>query len=62
VNPVVAVILGWLIGGEAISVRMVIAAVIIVAGVAIITAAEGRAAPTTDATPQLTPNVARNEA
>jgi drug/metabolite transporter (DMT)-like permease len=62
VNPVVAVILGWLIGGEAISVRMLIAAVIIVAGVAIITAAEGRGAATTDVKPQLTPNVARNEA
>jgi drug/metabolite transporter (DMT)-like permease len=44
VNPVVAVILGWLIGGESISARMLVAAAIIVAGVAIITAAEGRAA------------------
>jgi len=42
VNPVVAVILGWLLAGEAISGRMVAAAVIIVAGVALITAAEGR--------------------
>jgi drug/metabolite transporter (DMT)-like permease len=42
VNPVVAVILGWLIGGESISVRMVVAAAIIVGGVAIITAGEGR--------------------
>ena len=43
VNPVVAVILGWLLAGESISGRMVVAAVIIVAGVALITAAEGRA-------------------
>ena len=43
VNPVVAVVLGWLLGGEAISGRMLVAATIIVAGVAIITAAEGRA-------------------
>ena len=42
VNPVVAVILGWLLAGEAISARMLVAAVIIVAGVATITAAEGR--------------------
>ena len=43
VNPVVAVILGWLLGGESISGRMLVAAGIIVSGVAIITAAEGRA-------------------
>ena len=43
VNPVVAVFLGWLLAGEAISARMLVAAVIIVAGVAIITASEGRA-------------------
>ncbi len=43
VNPVVAVVLGWLLAGESISGRMVVAAVIIVAGVALITAAEGRA-------------------
>ena len=44
VNPVVAVILGWLMAGEAISARMLVAAVIIIAGVALITAAEGRSA------------------
>jgi hypothetical protein len=43
VNPVVAVILGWLLGGESISARMLLAAAIIIGGVAIITAAEGRA-------------------
>lgn len=42
VNPVVAVILGWLFAGESINSRMLIAAGIIVAGVAIITAGEGR--------------------
>jgi drug/metabolite transporter (DMT)-like permease len=52
VNPVVAVILGWLLAGETISARMLVAAVIIVAGVALITFAEGRAAPTGQSPPQ----------
>ena len=42
VNPVVAVILGWLIAGEGISMRMVVSAAIIITGVALITVAEGR--------------------
>ncbi len=42
VNPVVAVILGWLLANEAISARMLVAAAIIVGGVALITIAEGR--------------------
>lgn len=42
VNPVVAVILGWLFANEAISARMLVAAAIIVGGVALITIAEGR--------------------
>jgi len=42
VNPVVAVILGWLFAGETISARMLIAAAIIVGGVALITVAEAR--------------------
>jgi drug/metabolite transporter (DMT)-like permease len=42
VNPVVAVVLGWMFAGEAISTRMIVSAAIIVAGVALITAAEGR--------------------
>jgi drug/metabolite transporter (DMT)-like permease len=45
VNPVVAVLLGWLLADEAISGRMLVAAAIIVAGVALITAAEGRTPP-----------------
>ena len=43
VNPVVAVILGWAVVGEAINGRMLVAAGIIVGGVALITAAESRA-------------------
>jgi drug/metabolite transporter (DMT)-like permease len=39
VNPVVAVLLGWLFAGEVISARMVVAACIIIAGVALITIA-----------------------
>jgi len=56
VNPVVAVILGWLLAGEAINARMLVAAAIIVGGVALITAAEGR----TPAPPQPKP-VRRDE-
>lgn len=41
VNPVVAVLLGWAVAGEAISLRTIIAAAIIVASVAIITIAGG---------------------
>jgi drug/metabolite transporter (DMT)-like permease len=37
VNPVVAVLLGWLIAGEALTLRMIIAAAIIVSSVALIT-------------------------
>jgi len=51
VNPVVAVILGWLLAGEEINARMGVAAAIIVGGVALITAAEGR----TPAPPQPKP-------
>ena len=66
VKPVVAVILGWLLADESISVRMLVSAAIIVAGVALITYAEGRAsAPATagraspegdDAGPERTPD------
>lgn len=52
VNPVVAVLLGWLIAGEAISTRMLVAAAIIVAGVALITAAEGRTPATSGSAPR----------
>jgi len=50
VNPVVAVFLGWLLAGEAISARMLVAAIIIVGGVALITFAEGRTPPAQNAT------------
>ena len=37
VNPVVAVLLGWLVAGEAITLRMIVAAAIIIASVVLIT-------------------------
>jgi drug/metabolite transporter (DMT)-like permease len=45
VNPVVAVLLGWLIAGEALTARIMIAAAVIVAGVVFITSSRGRPAP-----------------
>jgi drug/metabolite transporter (DMT)-like permease len=42
VNPVIAVILGFLIAGEAIDVRTIIAGAVIVAAVAMIVTARGR--------------------
>ncbi len=42
VNPVVAVVLGWLLLGEAVTAQTVMAAVVIVAGVALIVSATGR--------------------
>lgn len=42
VNPMVAVFLGWALGGEAISSRIVLAAAVIVAGVAMVTWAARR--------------------
>jgi len=53
VNPIVAVILGWLILGEPVTARTLSAAAIIVVSVAIITTQRGRAAPA--ARPALTP-------
>ena len=43
VNPVVAVVLGWLLLGEPVTVQTAAAAVVIVAGVALIVSATGRA-------------------
>ena len=43
VNPVIAVLLGWALAGEALSTRMIIAATVIVSGVALITLAPKRA-------------------
>jgi drug/metabolite transporter (DMT)-like permease len=45
VNPMVAMLLGWLIADEAFGTRMVIAAAIILAGVALINRASSRQAP-----------------
>jgi drug/metabolite transporter (DMT)-like permease len=42
VNPVVAVLLGWALAGEALTARMLIAAAVIVSGVALITLAPKR--------------------
>lgn len=47
VNPVIAVLLGWAFAGEPIGARTVVAAAIILAGVAIITTMQTRAAHTT---------------
>ena len=44
VNPIVAMLLGWLIAGEEFGPRMIIAAVIILSGVALINRAPGRSA------------------
>jgi hypothetical protein len=44
VNPVVAVFLGWAIAGEPLTARMVVASVVIIGGVALITAARSNAA------------------
>jgi drug/metabolite transporter (DMT)-like permease len=42
VNPVVAVLLGWLLGGEGLSSRTLVATVIVIASVVLITAARLR--------------------
>ncbi len=47
VNPIVAVVLGWLLLGEAVTAQTIAAAVVIVAGVALIVSATGRHGPTT---------------
>jgi drug/metabolite transporter (DMT)-like permease len=49
VNPVVAVILGWLLGGEPLAARTIVGAGVIVGAVAMVTA--GRAAGSRDAEP-----------
>lgn len=42
VNPIVAVLLGWLILGEPVTGKTLIAAAVIIAGVALITTAQSR--------------------
>ncbi len=44
VNPVVAVLLGWLLGGEVLTARIGLAAAVILAGVALITLSRGTGA------------------
>lgn len=56
VNPVVAVFLGWLLVGEPLTPRLVVAAVVIVAAVALIVSARGRQAPA-EAAPAGSPEV-----
>lgn len=45
VNPVVAVFLGWLLAGERLTVRIILASLVIVGGVALITLARARRRP-----------------
>jgi drug/metabolite transporter (DMT)-like permease len=45
VNPLVAVLLGWAIAGESVTLRSLEAAAIILAGVAMISLSQGREAP-----------------
>jgi drug/metabolite transporter (DMT)-like permease len=49
VNPIVAMLLGWLIAGEEFGPRMIVAAAIILSGVALINRASGRPARHADA-------------
>lgn len=49
VNPVIAVILGWAIAGEALTVRTIVAAVIVIAAVALITLSRGAGEKLTEA-------------
>lgn len=44
VNPVVAIVLGWLLGGEVLSTRVLVAAGIIIASVAVIVSSRGKSA------------------
>lgn len=46
VNPVIAVLLGWAFANEPISLQTIVAAAVILASVALITSAQGRAQPT----------------
>ena len=47
VNPVIAVLLGWAFANEPITMRTIVAAAVVLAGVAIITTAQGRGSATT---------------
>jgi drug/metabolite transporter (DMT)-like permease len=55
VNPIVAVFLGWGLGGEPLTARTLIAAAVIVGGVALITTYQPRTAPARGPDPRLQP-------
>jgi len=57
VNPVIAVILGWLFANEPIGARTLVAAAVLLAGVAIITSLQSGPAPVTDEHPVPTPSM-----
>jgi len=55
VNPVVAVFLGWGLGGEPLTARTLLAAAVIIGGVAVITTYQPRALPARSPDPRLQP-------
>lgn len=55
VNPVIAVALGWAFAGERIVARTIVAAIVMLGGVAIITSMQSTASPSTDEHPIPTP-------
>jgi drug/metabolite transporter (DMT)-like permease len=59
VNPVIAVFLGWLLADEALTARMLIAAAVIVSGVALITLAPARPAARATGAPTAVPAARR---
>ena len=62
VNPVIAVILGWLFANEPIGARTLVAAAVLLAGVAIITSLQSGPQPKTDEHPLPTPQPATSAA
>jgi drug/metabolite transporter (DMT)-like permease len=56
VNPIIAIVLGWLFANEPLGVRTVVASAVILAGVAIITASQSSAKAATDERPLPTPS------
>ena len=62
VNPVVAVLLGWLVLAEPLTTRTIVASVVIVAAVALIVTGRGRGARTTtdEVAPEADPSPARS--
>ena len=56
VNPIIAVILGWLFANEPLSARTLVAAAVILGGVAIITSSQGAKTATSGESPLPTPS------